>query len=276
MQKVSNEDLENSTVLAIFNQEFVMYGKPDKPLFLANDVAAMIDYSMDKVGQMLDSVDDNEKLTDTIYRSGQEREMWFLTEEGLYELLMQSRKPLAKAFKKEVKSVLIQLRMGELVRRKNLVRGNKNEIFIEGATLLWRNFSGAESKFNKSGDRNFCVIIDDEKMSQKMISDGWNLKPLQKRDDDDIQKYYLQVAVRFDNFPPKVVMITRKTKITLDEESVSTLDFADIANADLILNASSWSVNGKEGIKAYLKALYVTIEEDKFAAKYAEEESPEE
>ncbi len=55
---------------------------------------------------MLNNVDEDEKLTYVIHNSGQNREMWFLTEDGLYEVLMQSRKPIAKAFKKEVKKIL--------------------------------------------------------------------------------------------------------------------------------------------------------------------------
>lgn len=94
----------------VLGKDFKIYGDFENPLFLAKDVAEWIDYDINKVGQMLKTVDNDEKLTTTIKWSGQNRNMWFLTEDGLYEVLMQSRKPIAKAFKKEVKTILKSVR----------------------------------------------------------------------------------------------------------------------------------------------------------------------
>ena len=94
----------------IFEKRFRIYGDFENPLFLAKDVAKWIDYDKDKVGQMLNTVDDEEKITLPIYYSGQVRNMWFLTEDGLYEVLMQSRKPAAKQWKKKVKEILKKIR----------------------------------------------------------------------------------------------------------------------------------------------------------------------
>lgn len=94
----------------VLGVDFRVYGSVEAPLFLAKDVANWIDYDTNKVGQMLKNVDEDEKVTSPIYYSGQVREMYFLTEDGVYEVLMQSRKPVAKAFKKEVKNILKQIR----------------------------------------------------------------------------------------------------------------------------------------------------------------------
>ena len=99
----------------VLSKLFKVYGDYENPLFLAKDVAQWIDYSKTSKGvydvsKMLNTVDGDEKLIRTIFVSGQNREMWFLTEDGLYEVLMQSRKPIAKQFKKEVKKILKEIR----------------------------------------------------------------------------------------------------------------------------------------------------------------------
>ena len=94
----------------VFEKKFRVYGDFENPLFLARDVAEWIEYDKEKVGKMLNTIDNDEKMTSPIYYSGQVRNMWFVTEDGLYEVLMQSRKPIAKQWKKKVKEILKEIR----------------------------------------------------------------------------------------------------------------------------------------------------------------------
>lgn len=92
----------------LLGKEFRIYGDYANPLFLAKDVANWIEHS--DVSTMLRKVDEDEKVTNNVCTLGGSQKAWFLTENGLYEVLMQSRKPIAKEFKKKVKEILKSIR----------------------------------------------------------------------------------------------------------------------------------------------------------------------
>lgn len=145
---------------------------------------------------------------------------------------------------------------------------------VEAARLLpfpFMNFSGRPDKFNvEGGKRTFCVALD-VKTAEAMSKDGWNVKFPDPRGDDeeDVRDPYIQVEVKYKVRPPKITMITSASSTILTEDLVGILDGMDFANVDLIANASTWEVGGKTGIKAYLKTMYVTIDEDELDLKYS-------
>lgn len=149
---------------------------------------------------------------------------------------------------------------------------NDNTVLMEGVRIVFRNFAGKEGQYNREGDRNFAVLLDDS-TAEAMTVDGWNVKWLKPREDDEeeTQQAYLPVSLSFEKGrPPRVVMITSRGRTNLSGEDVELLDWADITNVDLIVRPYGWEVSGKTGVKAYLQSLYVTIEEDALERKYAE------
>lgn len=146
-----------------------------------------------------------------------------------------------------------------------------NTVLMEGVRIIFRNFAGKEGQYNREGDRNFAVLIDD-KTAAAMTEDGWNVKWLRPRNEDEEEapQAYLPVSLNFKGRPPRIVLITSRGRTNLDEGSVEMLDWADILNVDLIVRPYEWTVNQKTGIKAYLQSIYVTIQEDQLELKYSD------
>lgn len=148
---------------------------------------------------------------------------------------------------------------------------NDNTVLMEGVRIIFRNFAGKEGQYNREGDRNFSVLLDD-KVATAMAEDNWNVKWLRPRNEDEEEtpQAYLPVSVNFKGRPPRIVLITSRGRTNLDEDSIEMLDWADILNVDLIVRPYEWTVNNKSGVKAYLQSIYVTIEEDALEIKYNE------
>ena len=145
------------------------------------------------------------------------------------------------------------------------------ELLIEDARLIYLNFEGREDTYNKEGDRNFSVVLDPE-TAQKMIEDGWNVKVREPQDEGDPPFYYIQVAVGYKFKPPQIYTITAtsRNRTVIGEKEVANLDYADYTTVDLMIRGREWEVNGKTGVKAYLKKLFMTLNEDALDLKYAE------
>lgn len=107
-EKIIIPNLEVLEHCEVLGQDFKIYGNIENPLFLAKDVARWIEHS--DVSTMLRVIDESEKVTNIVCTPGGKQSALFLTEDGLYEVLMQSRKPIAKQFKRKVKEILKEIR----------------------------------------------------------------------------------------------------------------------------------------------------------------------
>jgi prophage antirepressor-like protein len=94
----------------LLGHQFTVYGTAENPLFLTKEIADIIEYSASNSSKLTNLVDKDEKVRNIITTPGGNQEVWLLTEDGLYEVLFQSRKPIAKQFKKGVKQILHEVR----------------------------------------------------------------------------------------------------------------------------------------------------------------------
>lgn len=145
---------------------------------------------------------------------------------------------------------------------------------IDEARIIFRNFSGKGSKFNRDGDRNFAVVIPDQELADALMEEGWNVRIKPAREEGDAPFMYLPVKVKFNDRGPHVYLKTGTSLNKLDEETIGILDDVDIMNVDLDIRPYDWEVNDKTGRTAYLQSISVTQEVDRFYQRYAEEESP--
>lgn len=161
-------------------------------------------------------------------------------------------------------------------------RGKKGFVEIEDARLIFKNFAGEPSKYNKEGDRNFCIAIPNQDIADSLKNDlnefgvGWNVKIRPPRDVDEDPFMFLKVKLSFNGNGPDVFLITNGKMNRLDEESIAVLDHVDISHVDLSIRPYDDEINGRPFRSAYLRSIYVTQNVDRLAARYAEEEYPEE
>lgn len=148
---------------------------------------------------------------------------------------------------------------------------------IDDARIIFRNFRGEASRYNREGDRNFSVVIDDESIADTLINDvnkygvGWNVKIRPPREEGDIPFMHLPVKVRFNERGPGVHLTTGNRTVKLTEDTVDMLDEIDIRSVSLDIRPYDNEVNGKPFRSAYLHSIHVIQEVDRFASALYDE-----
>jgi hypothetical protein len=155
-----------------------------------------------------------------------------------------------------------------------LAPDDSGTVIMEDAQIVFRNFTGREGMYNREGDRNFCVILPED-IALAMREDGWNIKQLKTRQDGTPGDYYVQVSVGFKGRPPRLVLISSKGRVEISQSECDLLDWVDIARADLIIRPYHWTMRENtphetSGIKAYLKTLFIHMNEDYLELKYSD------
>lgn len=149
--------------------------------------------------------------------------------------------------------------------------GPREILQIDDARIIHRNFAGIGGKFNREGDRNFSVVIPDQETVDMLTAEGWNVKIKPPREEGDEPFMYLPVKIKFTDRGPAVYLKSgTNDPVRLNEETIACLDEIDILSVDLDIRPYDWEVNGKTGRTAYLQAIHVVQDLDRFAARYDE------
>ena len=152
----------------------------------------------------------------------------------------------------------------------NICFAPKGILQIDDARIIFKNFEGRGDKFNREGDRNFSLLIEEENTANALIKEGWNVKIKPGREEGDDPFMRLPVKVKFTDYGPNVYLITGNRRNELDEESISCLDNIEIESVDMDIRPYYWEVNGRTGRTAYLQSMEVVQRIDRFAARYSE------
>ena len=164
-----------------------------------------------------------------------------------------------------------------------------NDLNIDGANIIFPNFSGTPDQFNKSGKRIFNVVIDNDDDAEQLANDGWAVKIRQGNENYDPYKF-IKCELQFmaDNpnvrIDPEVYLISERSngsrsQVKLDANTVGTLDglFKQrmVKHVDLTLTPYHWKTDLGEGVKAYAKYIYVTADTNVWADKYSDDNTDE-
>lgn len=151
---------------------------------------------------------------------------------------------------------------------------------INNARITFRNFRGEGGMYNKEGDRNFALLIPDMELAEQLQEDknrygaGWNVKIKAPREDGDSPFIYLPIRVKFNDRGPKIYLESAGRKRELTEETVEMLDYIDILSVDMDIRPYDDEMNGRPFRSAYLQALWVVQDTNRFDERFEEDEKP--
>lgn len=160
----------------------------------------------------------------------------------------------------------------------NLTFAPKDVLQMDDAKLVYKNFKGEGSKFNRAGDKHFSVVIETQEQYEALMDnvnkygDPWNVKVRDPREEGDEPFRTLSVKVKFNENGPAVYLYSGKAKTKLTESSIAILDDIEIARVDLDIRPYDGEINGKTYRAAYLKAIKVVQEIDRFAEDFIDDE----
>lgn len=148
-------------------------------------------------------------------------------------------------------------------------KNNRDVVEFTNVKIVHRNLSGRQNEYNRAGNRTFSVVLTEDE-AEELLDRGYNVRIRQAKDNPDEKFCFLSMTVNYNHIPPRIYRVVGGKMTLLNESNVGIIDTSDIFNVNLSVNARYWEINGKSGIKPYVNVMYVEVEEDSFADRYAD------
>ena len=140
-------------------------------------------------------------------------------------------------------------------------------LLVDGARIMFENFAGAASMYNRAGDRNFCLVIETEEQADELTRRGWNVTVKPPREEGRAPLMFMKVKVKFTGWGPDIELVTGDAVNRLDEETVKRLDRIQLDHVNMDIRAFDWETAGKTGRTAYLNAMEAVQRVNRFEAR---------
>lgn len=140
-------------------------------------------------------------------------------------------------------------------------------LLVDDARIMFENFAGAASMYNRAGDRNFCLVIETEEMADELTRRGWNVTVKPPREEGRAPLMFMKVKVKFTGWGPDIDLVTGDAVNRLDEDTVKRLDRIQLDHVNMDIRAFDWETAGKTGRTAYLNSMEAVQRVNRFEAR---------
>lgn len=164
----------------------------------------------------------------------------------------------------------------DIAKEAKYTRLSNGDLEVEGAGIIFKNFSGAPTEFNPGGGKRTFALVLPRELADDLAEEGWNIRRRPARDEGDEDMFYTEIVVNMNSqFPPKLHLLFRhgdnEKLVLLSEDALVELDDNIITDVDVIIHPFSHGRANSAGstVKGYLKSLYATqVPSVEFGGKY--------
>ena len=164
----------------------------------------------------------------------------------------------------------------DVAKNAKYTRLSNGDLEVQGAGIIFKNFSGAPTEFNPAGGKRTFSLVLPKELADDLVEEGWNVRRRAAKDEGDEDMFYTEIVVNMNsNYPPKLHILyrydDREKLVLLDEASLDELDNNLLSDVDVIIHPFNHGRANSAGatVKGYLKSLYATqVPSIEFGGKY--------